>query len=313
MNNINSEENVVKNQTPDVSSAEKETVDTYTMNTGAANRLNYKNEPTILLDAEDNLEMLDKPVREKVSIWKKREGAKLKDMHGIDKIKYIFSYYYQWMVVAAIIVFIICVVWFVVYRVNLNTRLSVIAINATDSKVQEYLEEVIPEYYGFGKKDRTTIDGSIILSNEIYIEASSAEQEIGESETEAVTYSLMDNMELAARMKVNTMCLAGTLDIVIAEEDIFTGYISEAGIVLDLLEFMSEDIYELVEDDLLYGINVNGEEKAVAIKMPEEFAENLSLPYEAYVSISATSKNYDEAINFIRMMYGLEYVPVLEE
>lgn len=287
-----------------------ETEDIYSINTGAANRLNYKNEPTIILDAEDNLEMLEKPTREKISIWKKREGAKLKDMHGMDKVKYIFAYYYQWMVVAAIVIFIIYVACFVVHRTSLNTRLNVIALNATDSNVQEYLEEVVPEYYGFGKKDQILIDSSIALANTSGEAETSTEAVADESETEAVAYSVIDSMEIAARMKVTSMSLAGTLDVVIADEEMFTGFVCEAGVVLDLLEFMPEDIYELVEEDLIYGINANGEEKAIAIKMPEEFADNLDLPYEPYVSIGCTAENYDEAINFIRMIYGLEYVPV---
>lgn len=310
MRKTNRKDEIAKNQNANITEVDNSREDIYSINTGAANRLNYKNEPTILLDAEDNLEMLEKPTREKISIWKKREGAKLKDMKGMDKVKYIFAYYYQWMVVAAIVIFIIYVACFVVHRTSLNTRLNVVVLNATESNVHGYLEEVVPEYYGFGKKDQVLVDTSITLANTSTQTEASTEAEAGESETEAITYSVTDTVEIAARMKATSMSLAGTLDIIIAEEDMFTGFVCEAGMVLDLLEFMPDDIYELVEEDLIYGINANGEEKAIAIKIPEEFADNLGLSYEPYVSIGCTSKNYDEAINFIRMIYGLEYVPV---
>lgn len=285
----------------------KDEIDAYSINTDADIRINYKNEQTVVIDAEDNLEMLEKPAIEKLSIWKRREGAKLKDMHGMDRVKYIFAYYYQWMAVAAIIIFIICVICFVVHRTRLNTRLNVVVLNASDSEVAEYLEKAVPEYYGFDKKDRVLVDNSVELE---YTSArTEGSTDAYNSETEADTYSVIDTVEIAARMKITTMGLAGTIDIIIADEELFTGFVCESGMVLDLLEFMPDDIYELIEEDLIYGINVNGDEKAVAFRMPEEFADELDLPYEPYVSIGCTSKNYDEAINFIRMIYGLEYIP----
>ncbi len=306
MENTSNKDEVVTNQKIDITDNE----DIYSINTGAANRLHYKNEPTILLDAEDNLEMLDKPTREKISIWKKREGAKLKDMKGMDKVKYIFSYYYQWMVVAAIVIFIIYVGCFVAYRSSRNTRLTIIALNAAGSDIEEYLEETIPEYYEFGKKDQVVIDSSINIANSFSYTETDTESGTSEPESESIVFAGSDTMEMAARMKVTSMSLAGTLDIIVADEDMITGFVCESGMVLDILEFMPEDIYALVEEDLLYGVNANGEEKAVAVKIPEKFADNLGLPFEPYMSIGCTSKNYDDSINFIRMMYGLEYVPV---
>ena len=68
-----------------------------------------------------------------------------------------------------------------------------------------------------------------------------------------------------------------------------------------------------MEDDLIYGINSDGEEKAVAIKVPEEFAEKLGLPYEPYVSIGSSTNNEQDSVNFIRMIYGLDYAAYVPE
>lgn len=286
--------------------------DIYSINTGAANRLNYKNEPTIILDAEDNLEMLDKPVKEKFSVWKKREGAKLKDMHGKDKIKYIFAYYYQWMIVAAAVVFIIYVGIFISYRMGLNTRLYVVVFNDADSNVEEYLEEVVPDYFEFGKKDELVVNSTVNLKEgmeEVSTEETEPESSTEASEGESDPVSGVGSNEMVRNMKLMSMSLANTIDIMIGEEDSFTGYAVEAGLVLDITEYLPSDLYSVVEEDIVYAENPDGETVAAAIKVPEDFAANLGLDYEPYVSICCTTKNDSECVNFIRLMYGLDYIP----
>lgn len=275
--------------------------------------MHESNEPSIILDEEDNLEMLSKPAKEKFSIWRKREGAKLKDLHGKDKIKYIFAYYYQWMVVAAAVIFIIYVGCFIAYRKSFNTRLNVIIFDAEKSNAAEYLEEVVPDYFEFGKKDKLSVDDSMSLNksfsntyNESDAESmAAADEESGSTQDE--TGSTEDSIDMVVKMKVTSMGLSNAIDIVIGDEKCFTGFACESGLVLDVTEYLPDDIYELVEGDLIYGINSDGEEKAVAIKVPEEFAEKLGLAYEPYVSIGSSTNNEQDSVNFIRMIYGLDY------
>ncbi len=281
--------------------------------------IHESNEPSIILDEEDNLEMLSKPTKEKISIWRKREGAKLKDLHGKDKVKYIFAYYYQWMVVAAAVIFIIYVGCFIAYRKSFNTRLNVIIFDAEKSNAAEYLEEVVPDYFEFGKKDKLSVDASMSLNksfNGTYNE-SNAEiitETANESESaQDETGSTEDSIDMVVKMKVTSMGLSKAIDIVIGDEKCFTGFACESGLVLDVTEYLPDDIYELVEDDLIYGINSDGEEKAVAIKVPEEFAEKLGLPYEPYVSIGSSTNNEQDSVNFIRMIYGLDYAAYVPE
>lgn len=293
--------------------------DIYSINTGAANRLHYKNEPTIILDAEDNLEMLDKPVKEKFSIWKRREGAKLKDMHGKDKVKYIFAYYYQWMVVAAAVIFIIYVGVFISYRLGFDTRLNVIVFNDADSNVEEYLGEVVPDYFEFGKKDKLVVNSTVNLkegiaeaSSEETVAAAASQDNTEAAEGESDTAAGVDSNEIVRNMKLMSMSLANTIDIMIGEEDSFSGYAVEAGLVLDIKEYLPDDLYSVVKDDIVYSENSDGETVAVSIKMPEDFADKLELDYEPYVSICCTTKNESECVNFIRMIYGLDYIPLEE-
>ena len=298
-----------------IEDAKDENEDIYSLNTGAANRLHYKNEPTIILDAEDNLEMLDRPVKEKLSIWKKREGAKLKDMHGKDKVKYIFAYYYQWMIVAAAVIFIIYVGLLISYRMGLNTRLNVIVFDDPDSNAEEYLEKAVPDYFEFGKKDRLVVNSTVNLkevngasSAEETADQTEAEDSTEAAEGETGTASGVRSDDIVRNMKLMTMSLAGTIDIMIGGKDSFTGYAVEAGLVLDISEYIPADLYRVVENDIIYTVNPDGETVAAAIKMPEDFADKLKLNYEPYASICCTTKNERDCVNFIRMMYGLDYI-----
>ena len=304
-----------------------EDYDIYTINTGAANRINKTFEPTIISEPEDNLEMLSKPVKEKMAIWSKREKKKLKDLHGMDKVKYIFSYYYQWMVVAAAVIFMIYIGCFIVYRRSFNTRLYVVAVDAAGSKTEDYLEEMLPEYYNLQKKELISIDASISLGSGVFdlstSEAADSKDIAGESDDNTAS-SAAENMadidgtsgensefgnNMVVNMKLTSMSFANTIDIIIGEEGFFTGYCVDSGLVLDLMEYIPDDVYEIMKDDIIYDINSDGQKVVAAVRMPDEFAKNLGLTYEPYVSICCTTKHADEAVNFIRMMYGREYVP----
>ena len=217
------------------------------------------------------------------------------------------------MVVAAAVIFIIYVGCFIAYRKSFNTRLNIIVFDAEKSNAAEYLEEVVPDYLEFGKKDVLAVDDSMSLNknfsgtyNEPDTESMTATAEESGS-TQDETVSTEDSIDMVVKMKVTSMGLSNSIDIVIGDEKCFTGFACESGLVLDVTEYLPDDIYELVKDDLIYGINSDGEEKAVAIKVPEEFAEKLGLSYEPYVSIGSSTNNEQDSVNFIRMIYGLDY------
>ena len=306
--------------------------DIYTINTGAANRINKTFEPTIISEPEDNLEMLSKPMKEKMSIWSRREKKKLKDLHGMDKVRYIFAYYYQWMVVAAAVIFMIYIGCFIAYKKSFTTRLYVVAVDAMNSRVEDYLNEVLPEYYNLQKKELISIDASMTLGSGVFdlstSEAADSEDITGaaaENTTAADENALSYDSDegnaddaafgnnMVVNMKLTSMSFANAIDVVIGEEGFFTGYCVDAGLVLDLMEYIPDDIYEIIRDDIIYDTNSEGEKVAAAVKMPDEFAKKLELSYEPYVSICCNTKHADEAVNFIRMMYGLEYVPAAEK
>lgn len=246
--------------------------------------MDIKNKPTVL---DDNAGIYQK--REKQT-----EKQKFGELHGKDKWQYFKDYYLK--ILIGIIIAIVLVIYFVYSIWQSKKNNSVLYVAVTDQYFSEEdvtkLEDSFGEYIG-----KTSEYDTILFDTSYYLSS--------------YDYSSME--------KIQAMIVAGDIDIFIAPESYFLNY-TLSGVMQPLNECLPTDLVSSLKNDFFIGnIRAETDDSGNDILGPSEaygiYVDKTPLYKDAYKSteriimgIIVTSKNKDNAVEFIRFIFN-EYIP----
>ncbi len=145
---------------------------------------------------------------------------------------------------------------------------------------------------------------------------------LGEREVvhfDGTTYNLNTDYDRTASAALATHIMAGELDIFIAPESTFRSYAFN-GTIESLTETLPSDLYAALTDSFLYQqvkvrdediTEATGEEYVLGIYLDntpfwDEYSAYLDCGERPVIGIVATSKHKENAITFMRYIFGLE-------
>lgn len=111
----------------------------------------------------------------------------------------------------------------------------------------------------------------------------------------------MDEVAVASIQKYQAMLISGRVDITISNSWAIEEY-AQSDSYENLKEFLSEDLYETVEDRLFYCVNGQGEKIPVGIMVDEIDSINQFYSDTPIVTVSKHSERKEESILFIQWL-----------
>lgn len=129
-------------------------------------------------------------------------------------------------------------------------------------------------------------------------------------------YLEADNIDLITQSKIATYTYAGSLDVIIADEDVYQYYVDQ-GYFFDLTQVLPSDTYSKLTDKLYMAKSTGNEdssEKAYGIyldssKVYTDISANYQKVYsnepkKMVVGIVQNTKNYDVCIEFVNYLFS---------
>ena len=219
---------------------------------------------------------------------------KLKSMKFKDKVGFIVQYYGLKILAvsaaAALVVYLI-----LHFALAKETALSIMAVNAQDIMTSSAAADEKSFYDDFLKQNGIDPD----------------KVEIGISSNVNVVVDDSDSSSIADIQSVQVQLMAGTDDIIFADEEFFTS-IGEMGYLADLSAYLPTDILEQYADEIVYATNIDTNDKiAVGIRLKDNawIAKSgwFANVKEPMIGICAATQNADLAQKF--MLYVLGWQP----
>lgn len=246
--------------------------------------MDVKNKPTVLDD--------DAGIYQKRVV--KTEKQKFSELHGEDKWQYFKDYYLKKTI--AIILGIILVIYFIYTIWQSKKQTNVLYAATVDQylspNVVKQLEDSFKEYIG-----STSEYDSVILDTSYYL----------------------NSLDYSTQEKLQALIVAGDIDVFIAPESYFTNY-TVNGTMQALNDCLPTDLVSLLKNEFFIGserINSSlddeielGPSEAYGIYVDETplFKDNYKTDERLVLGIIVTSKNKDNAVEFIRFLFN-EFVP----
>ncbi len=226
------------------------------------------------------------------AIYQKRtpqgEKAKLKGLPFKKKLQYIKDYYLKASIVIGITAFVVVYLIYTLVRPKDEVLLRLIAIN--DSYTEEQTETLIND---FGKTINYNPDKEdILIEDNLFLDP--------------------ENMNTNVQDAITIYTTAGTLDVIIADEDVFTLY-AKNGYFCDLSELFSEEELTALSKDLLYATGKHAygvclDDSSIYTGMStwykQQKASGSSVSY--YIGIISNSKQKDNAVAFIEYLKAMK-------
>lgn len=213
------------------------------------------------------------------------EKAKLKNMSWQDRIWYIWEYY-KFHILALLIALGLVITFFnVLYRQTFTTRLSIAIVNDRSGGMNsmDTFETSLRTELGYGKKDL---------------------MEINEGLYAAFDGAAMSQYAYASLAKISALVASNSLDIMIADTGVIEHYGSMSGFI-DLKEFLPEELYQKVEEYLLYAPDEQGVSKPVALSLKDtSFAEQTGVMVEpAYLAVIKSAPHTEDTLRTIEYLF----------
>lgn len=255
-------------------------------------------------DAENSLEKKFMSKKELRAYKKAERKHMLLNYSPKERFSY-YVHYYKWHVIISLILVVILGKFaYDFIQGAMPSALSVALLNAeTSSYYGEYIDKTMREYYSdIGRFEKITVEGDYSISLSTYWD-----DFLNSSGTQ-----LTDAEELAYKQR------ADMYDVIISDEDGIL-YCATAGITTAVNYYLDEELYDIVKDNVLIyegpeeGTSTSGysyvsEGDVMAIDISDtDFAKGLNLDYDdVYIAFpGTTSDNFENAVRFVRMIYGL--------
>ncbi len=213
----------------------------------------------------------------------REERQKLKAMPWKDRLWYIWEYYKVHMLGLVILGFVIYLIATILYNQTFEQRLYYVVMNNTTPSSANFdaINQEFKDLMGYGKKDTVTGDGSVYLN-------------FGETASE---------MDYAYMAKVSALVASQELDMLITDESTFQHY-AESDAFMNLEEALPEDLWEQLQDQILYTADGSGQEFPCGIEIsntrfPEDAGVSIS---PCYLGIISNTNHFDTVISWIRFI-----------
>lgn len=255
-------------------------------------------------DAENSLEKKFMSKKELKAYKKAERKHMLSNYSPKERLGY-YIHYYKWHVLIILILAVILGKFaYDFIRGAMPSALSVALLNAeTSTYYAEYIDKAMRDYYSdISKYEKITVESDYSISLSTYWD-----DFLNSSSTE-----LTDAEELAYKQR------ADMYDVIISDEDGIL-YCATAGITTSVDYYLDEELYSVVKDNVLIyegpkeGTSTSGDSyvsvgDVMAIDISDtDFAKGLNLDYDdVYIAFpGTTSENFENAVRFVRMIYGL--------
>ena len=255
-------------------------------------------------DAENLLEKKFMTRKERRA-YKKAERKHMLAGYTKKERRHYYIHYYKW---PAFIILVLAIIIgkfsYDLIKGAMPQALCVAILNAeTSNHYADYIDETMRDYYSDIKSYyQITVEGDYSISLDTYLD----------DFLNSTSTQLTDAEELAYKQRVDMY------DAIISDEEGIL-YCATAGLTTSVNAYLDEELYEVVEDDVIIfdgsedNTYISGETyvevgDVMAIDISDtEFAKGLGLDYDdVYVAFPGTSaENYENAVRFIKMIYGL--------
>lgn len=222
-------------------------------------------------------------IKEQLKEEAKREKKKLSSMSGKDRIWYIWEYYKIHIIGTILAIGVIISIGTTIHQNNYNTAFYCLILNSrsADSST-EYIEQGFAEYLGLGEDDRVIVDASLSVSFD--------------DNTNEFGY--------ASLAKISALMASKELDAMIADPASIDHFGSMGGF-MNLKEVLPEDLYQLIEDDLYYVEDEEGNTIACAVSLESTpFQSSTGMMVDSpLMGFLNNSTHIDSNIAFLRYLF----------
>lgn len=214
--------------------------------------------------------------------WFQGEQEKLRPMTLKQKVSYITTYYTRWFV----LFLIICLFVGFIGDALIQSRKEIV--------LQGYFTNDDYNYFPGSRMEKeyaAILDlkngRRIVFDDSLYFDLDGTANE----------YTAASNGKVIATMAVNQ------LDFMVTTLPVLEHFRGELP-MKDLEDFLPEDILEVVQDDLVPGLDVNGEEVMVAINMAQSrYLKNVTTETDFYLFIPYNIPNEEALLEFLRYCF----------
>ena len=229
-----------------------------------------------------------------------------KELSRKEKVRFIIDYY-KWHIIAGVIALAVIISLINHYAFH-NQAIQLYGVGVNVNAPNERLEAVSAEFVEYSsmntRKFQSVFEYNLFMGSD--------QPGAGGS-------------DYATVMKLVTLFAAQEVDYMFCDQLVFDDY-SRSGGFADLSELLPKDIYGslLAEGRIVEGTRVDDEESGKSSTFPMAI-EITGLPYTQehqlspasgdalYMCITSNSKRKTEALNMVRLVLGMEYVPAPAE
>lgn len=233
-------------------------------------------------------------LKDDADIYQKREEKtereKLSEMSRQEKLNYFKDYYLKKILIYGFFIgFFIYLVYTIVAPKDKNIMYAAIINDTINAANEELLITEFGELINYNpEKQKMQFDDSYYLNAE--------------------------NPDLTTQSKITTYSFAGTLDVIIADEDIFESYAQNA-VFLDLTQILPSDTYSKITQELYmtkmeedtknraYGVCLDNSKVYTSIS-DNYLGNSSSAPKKMVLGIVSKSENTDVAIELIQYLFS---------
>lgn len=222
------------------------------------------------------------PILSSIRSWFQREQEKMRPMTGRQKHSYITTYYTKWFVFGLII----CLFVSFLGDALIQSRKEIVLQGYFTNDDLNYFpgDEMEDEY-------AATLDlewgQRVVFDDSLYFDLEGTANE----------YTAASNGKVIATMAVNQ------LDFMVTTRPVLEHFRGELP-MKDLEQFLPADILEAVKDDLVPGLNENGEEAMVAINMAQSrYLKDRETEVEFFLFIPYSVPREEALLAFLRYCF----------
>lgn len=230
----------------------------------------------------EHIEYIIGSIKEKVLTWYVTEKEKLRPLTPKQRLSYIVTYYTSWFVGFLIA----CLFLSFIGDALIQSRKEIvlqgyIANDDLNYFPGSYMEKVYTEHLGLASHQRVVFDDSLYI----------------DLEGNANEYTAASNGKVIATMAINE------LDFMISTRQILEHFKGELP-MKDLEKFLPADILAAVEDQLVLGLDENGEEAMVGINMANSrYLQEYSPEVEYFLFIPYNIPHEEALLAFLRYCF----------
>ena len=233
-------------------------------------------------------------LKDDADIYQKREEKterqKLSEMSPQEKLNYFKDYYLKKILIYGFFIgFFIYIVYTIVSPKDENIMYAAIINDTINAENEELLITEFGELVNYNpEKQKMQFDDSYYLNPE--------------------------NPDLTTQSKITTYSFAGTLDVIIADEDVFESY-AQSSCFLDLTQILPSDTYSKITQELYmtkteedtknraYGVRLDNSKVYTSISDNYQ-GTNSSTSKKMVLGIVSKSENTDVAIELIQYLFS---------